>query len=332
MEARRVHTNTVLVLGAGASYPYGFPLGTELYDQVISTASGKYNRLFQQILGSGSGEKLQEFKNALASSGWESVDAFLSTRKDYLEIGKVAIATLIMEAERKSLGQLFTTDTEKKGKWYKQLRSLILFNPEKYKSNNLSIITFNYDRSLEYFLHCAMKYSFNLNDTETAKILSAVPIIHIHGQLGRMPWDDKDNGREYGGEVTADVVRKYADHILIMSEEITGRDGYEQAMELLRETRNLYFLGFGYADINLRRIIGDIRNAVNIAGTAIGFSTLERKRIEAPFGGRGRVMRDFIQNQGWPRTEEQLSGDIGIHLAPDSMNIYDFLRNFIGIY
>ena len=34
-----INTKTVLVLGAGASYPYGFPLGAELHDRICRYAT-----------------------------------------------------------------------------------------------------------------------------------------------------------------------------------------------------------------------------------------------------------------------------------------------------
>ncbi|MGH7216991.1 MAG: hypothetical protein ACREIG_07135, partial [Nitrospiraceae bacterium] len=56
-----------------------------------------------------------------------------------------------------------------------------------FHENKLSLITFNYDRSLEFYLHRAIKRLWDLDDNEAAEVLKAVPIIHIHGKIDALP-------------------------------------------------------------------------------------------------------------------------------------------------
>ena len=44
-----VEGNTVFVIGAGASKPFGFPIGNELYDKIIN---GEYLHLYEQYVDS----------------------------------------------------------------------------------------------------------------------------------------------------------------------------------------------------------------------------------------------------------------------------------------
>src|SRR5229473_2124193 len=90
---------TVFVLGAGASAPYGFPLGLDLLDLVVTrmTLRDKPN-LFTQFLGQSYDEMLT-FGEALARSGRTSVDAFLEHRPEFIELGKLAIAYALMDRE-----------------------------------------------------------------------------------------------------------------------------------------------------------------------------------------------------------------------------------------
>ena len=56
---------------------------------------------------------------------------------------------------------------------------------EKFKKNNLRIITFNYDRSLEEFLLRAIQAKFGLPEWEAFDLFKeAVSIEHVYGDLG----------------------------------------------------------------------------------------------------------------------------------------------------
>jgi hypothetical protein len=67
-----INEKTVLVLGAGASKPYGLPLGTELRDSVIR-AENDFG-LYQKVLGiEFTKDQYTEFTNTLAHSGFSSV-------------------------------------------------------------------------------------------------------------------------------------------------------------------------------------------------------------------------------------------------------------------
>ena len=85
-----ITTETVLILGAGASADYGFPVGRQLLDAVCQ------NQTYQAL------EPLEydyvqakAFIEALKTSAYSSVDAFLEKFPTFLEIGKAAIAAAL---------------------------------------------------------------------------------------------------------------------------------------------------------------------------------------------------------------------------------------------
>ena len=96
-----IKQSTVFVLGAGASQPYGFPLGAALVDQVgaeiIDSREGLLQRLADGMAFS-PGECL-EFAQALRDARPYLIDAFLEMRSDYRDIGKAAIADVSFRAE-----------------------------------------------------------------------------------------------------------------------------------------------------------------------------------------------------------------------------------------
>ena len=140
---------TVLVLGAGASYPYGFPTAKELRI-LICEAFTNPNTPASRLLGEASGHSPDgffRFREAFLKSGQPSVDAFLEWRPDFLAIGKLAIAYCLLPFEDES--KLFTPPGNRGGDWYQYLSVKLNASFEDFGSNKLSIITFNYDRSLE---------------------------------------------------------------------------------------------------------------------------------------------------------------------------------------
>jgi hypothetical protein len=54
-------------------------------------------------------------------------------------------------------------------------------------NNKVSIITFNYDRSLEYYLLTCLHAKYKKGLLECAKVLEKIPIRHVYGKLGELP-------------------------------------------------------------------------------------------------------------------------------------------------
>jgi hypothetical protein len=76
---------TVLVLGAGASIPFGFPSGQKLLRDIVKeTAEPKRTCLGEVLLQCGFNESyIKAFSSALLKSQRMSVDAFLEHRQDF---------------------------------------------------------------------------------------------------------------------------------------------------------------------------------------------------------------------------------------------------------
>lgn len=90
---------TVFVLGAGASYPYGFPTGEGLVNDIVALASEEQTRddfLYNDCVD----RDVLRFAKDLADSDTPSVDSFLEHRPDFLKIGKLAICLSLIPKER----------------------------------------------------------------------------------------------------------------------------------------------------------------------------------------------------------------------------------------
>ena len=97
-----ITTPTVLVLGAGASYPYGFPTAKDLKQSICNTFSREgLPAIFRSEDCTFAPEQFFEFREAFLRAGQPSVDAFLERRQNFLGVGKLAIAFCLMPFETK---------------------------------------------------------------------------------------------------------------------------------------------------------------------------------------------------------------------------------------
>ena len=91
-----------------------------------------------------------------------------------------------------------------------------------------------------------------------------MPIIHIHGSLGKLPWQAKD-GLDYGANLESYDYRERANvangaanyaskQINIIPEGQTSSDEIGLALRLLSSAVRIYFLGFSYHSTNMGRL------------------------------------------------------------------------------
>ncbi len=240
---------TVLILGAGASCDYGFPSGRDLLLGICrgidSNSSIKTNLIEAGFVD----PDIAEFRMALDRSGQPSVDAFLENREDYLSLGKTAIACHLIPFEN---AESFTRTGVRNG-WYEYLWHQLNAPKSEFCANRLSVITFNYDRSLECYLSMVLRNSYGLSDAEVAVQLQHVPIVHIHGQLGEFS-PLPHVGRKYEPTLNKDAIRTAVDGIKVVHEATDSSADLDQAYQLLSEAEVVCFLGFGYHDQNMIRL------------------------------------------------------------------------------
>jgi hypothetical protein len=281
---------TVLILGAGASAPFGFPSGRELRDKITTGLRKEVNQLFQLLVAAGfKAELITGFRDKLLRSGQPSVDVFLEHQPDFVVVGKTAIAASLTPLEDED--RLFGG----KDNWYEYLFSKL--GPsmlEDVAPSRLSVITFNYDRSLDHFLYTALRNAYDLSPEKAAKyVLVGTPIVHVYGELGGLPSLGGGPGvRSYQPVEPAnavDAAKLTSKAIKIMYE--GGSDdnlALGQAQKLVREAQVICFLGFGYLQENLKRLRLDQRtDGAEVWGSAFGLGAGQMAPIQTFFGNHG---------------------------------------------
>jgi hypothetical protein len=147
----------------------------------------------------------------------------------------------------------------------------------RYCENKVSFITFNYDRSLEYFLCESLLNSFNGIDAgKIHEQLKKHSIIHVFGQVAGLEWQDIKNKYQYRVHPYSVDVQKLADNLTIIYEEKENPE-LEEAHKLIESAKRIFFLGFGFARENLEilRIPEILSPSQKVFGTAYNYTEKE---------------------------------------------------------
>lgn len=265
-------TKTTFVLGAGSSAAYRFPVGSELTSRVVASLPTSWRdtaakeKLVTTLGRLGHDlEKIVEFRRHLEGSGSYSIDIFLQNRPEFSEIGKFCIAWHILEAEWESnLHEGWRPDAED---WYRYFFNRLLPHPfSNLADHAISFLTFNYDRSFQYSLLRSAYYAYGKDEQAVLAAVRKIPVVHIHGSVGRLPGLGASEGETFLNFGAADptddnywdLVRRAARNLRLMHEE--SDSGYTDAAKILMESDRIHFLGFAYHRSNLVALLEAMRN------------------------------------------------------------------------
>ncbi len=289
-----IKEKTVFILGAGASRPYGYPVGKELREEICSSFVGNSKDFFKAQGCRPSEVRIQlgraeTFIEKFYNSSIKSIDLFLARNPEFIPMGKWAIIFRIFAAEK------FSTFREhmpnRNQDWYSYLFERLtdeLVRKEGYArfgENKVSFITFNYDRSLEHFLHESLLNSFSgIGAGKIQEQINKLRVIHVFGQIAGLDWQELESRIEYGRDINLIDIQRLADKLRIIYEE-EENPALEEARELISKAKRVFFLGFGYAKENCEVLkLPEVLNAKpRIYGTALDFTTKEIQSIRGMF-------------------------------------------------
>lgn len=261
---------TVLILGAGASAHLQYPTGVDLAKQIVTRLRKEKNRIELKAAGCTIGE-ITQFLNEFNAAGKLSVDEFLEHRPELIKVGRLAIAQALIRFENMDI---LCSVTGPDNNWYQYLYRKMNAPFEQFSKNALSVVTFNYDRSLEQYLYTALKNSYGKDQQSVVEQLESIPIVHVYGQICKLPWQDPD-GRDYNTTQHPDSVKQSAAGIKIVHEGETA-DTFERAKELIEAADSIIFLGFQYHEVNMQRLGEEWKQSEkDVIGSCYGFTELE---------------------------------------------------------
>ena len=319
-DAIEEHSLTI-VLGAGASFEVGMPVGSTLKDQIASALNLKFDDFGR--LSSKTHQTVAHAAISLAHDGVHtkdpnecakvaklicnsmpltpSIDNFIDSHREnklVAAIGKLAIAYNILRAERSSLlhfssdNTYNTIDFDKVGNtWYVKLFQLLTQNTQAdqlaTRLQKIKVVTFNYDRTLEHFMFHAIRMFYSLSKEKTTEILESLTIYHPYGRVGRLPWQIRNDGVKYGAELNIDELKHVSSQLLTFTEgtSLAYSDVLEIRSTILNANR-LLFLGFAYHKLNLDLLYDDKAPlpgnvAKKVWGTSFNFSKSDSEEARA---------------------------------------------------
>jgi hypothetical protein len=162
-------------------------------------------------------------------------------------------------------------------------------------------VSFNYDRSLEYFLLQSCKETFDVTHQEAVKALEPLKIIHVYGQLGKLDQHHTSETRPYETVIGANELSVAAKGIQIIPESRDDAPEFEEARELFGWAEQICFLGFGFDSLNVSRLnLESVFAPRRISGHATHIVASTYGKTEAEIAA---IMKLIPSSNSWWKTE-----------------------------
>lgn len=276
-----------LILGAGASYEVGLPIGDTLKEQIsealhvrqISGGWGDFHLgdstiedVIKRLISTG-GSDFQRGELVAACKGISSALPLARSIDNYLHshkaskatelCGKLGIVNCILKAENASRLKIDEDRSanarvdfsELAGSWYNRFAALMFessFDDLKKALQNLSVIAFNYDRCFEHFMYYSIITYYGCEPQVAADVVKSMNIYHPYGTVGYLPWMGKSPTAKFGEVVDSSVLLSLAGQIKTYTEGVERNSSDIQAIHnAMRKASNVIFLGFGYIPLNM---------------------------------------------------------------------------------
>ncbi len=124
--------------------------------------------------------------------------------------------------------------------------------------------------------------TYGIDSKAAAVYMSNIEIIHVHGKISNLPWQDDDGlNIPYGDSdrIFDDRTRpKLIDQLKIVHDEVQ-RPELVRAKNLLLGARRIYILGFGFDPINCQLLDLNNQNYNYVYATAVGMTSHEIKQF-----------------------------------------------------
>lgn len=315
---------TAFIVGAGASYEVGLPVGAGLKKSIAEALNIKFSRGYEQISGE---SHLYDVLKVVARQQSVNVNDLIHVCRqiseamplapsidNYIDVhthsplvhlcGKLAIAFQILAEEQRSklayprdagpapFDLASVADT-----WYTRFFQLITENCQlaslEERLQCVTLIVFNYDRCIERYLEVAFQGLYGVDAEEASRLVRTLTIFHPYGSVGKMP-STGDPGVPYGARRSPQSLLAIAEQIKTFSE---GTDPNNSDIMALRsrllDADRVVFLGFAFHPLNVDLLLPSGQALPNtpgvrsIFGTCYGMSNSDRETIE------GKLMHRF---------------------------------------
>lgn len=351
-----IHTKSlVLVVGAGASREVNLPVGADLKQQIADRLDIRFERFNEKI--SGDDQITQAFRlltagtdgtrgdiNPLLHVSWFirdampqaiSIDNFIDSHRNderIAQCGKLAIARCILDAEACSSLIVDRSNSYNKldfgavkNTWFNAFFQLITENCQKGelpdRLQQISIITFNYDRCIEHYLYLAFQNYYEMQADEAARLMSMLEIHHPYGKVGALPWMGGSGRIEFGATPNAQQLIDISKQLRTFTEGVDPTGGDIEAIRTgISSAQRTLFLGFAFHRLNLELLFSEHPSkhrpeTHSVFATAYGLSQSDSKQIH----------HELVSKAGYP------SDGINIRTDLTCANLFSEFRRSLTI-
>jgi hypothetical protein len=284
---------TAVILGAGASWHYGYPTGEELVEEMMKQAANitsYYNQNTDTGMTRGYYEsarprfcrdktsfqafsnQLKELCAAIKAANPLVIDYFLGHNEPLKEIGRLLIAFVILKHERK--GNLppkakVTNGSRHEDDWVRFVASELTSGctqPTDLAKNDVTFVSFNYDLSFEQRLHQALsQYSYFCQSDAIRAFFQQNKIMHVYGKIRtfdpNVPYPD--NSTDQLGDILDDAYEAAGSLRTIAPHE---KEASPEIVEAIDRAEYVYMLGYGFDKTNNQLLkLGDRSDAATDA-------------------------------------------------------------------
>lgn len=302
---------TVFVIGAGASFEVGLPVGDDLLKRIVDLTHFEFDfgrqtkgdpnivAALKIVLDEGGGvERLNAHLRAGRQLGRSarqaiSIDNVIDAlENDEIELlGKLGIARAILKAEADSPQFKINPDARSvdlmkfNGTWYSSLTKLLTEQVKKSKIDflfdNVQIVNFNYDRCLEHYLQYSLSDYYGVGVDNLRKSMTKLTVHRPYGLVGRLPWRPGDGPSVEFGQGAAQQLAEIVPEIRTFTEQVEEGDQLRAIRGAIAEADRVVFLGFAFHRQNVELISTEMSDHTHILATALGISPSDRAVIES---------------------------------------------------
>jgi len=205
-----------------------------------------------------------------------------------------------------------------KSDWYQLLFNALSTNKfEDFPSSSdkLTVATFNYDRSLEFYFLKAMQGMYReRSEGDCWEKLSLINIKHVYGSVGDLPIANAEHGVEYGSQFIEDYMNRIKNLNLIPEFRNKTNETISFIQGKLKEAQNIFFVGFSYDRMNLE---------------LLGFPFQSNQSHVVDFSGSVYKMEDGEIQKAQEITRISTMSGSTAKLNPVDADAYNFFRKII---
>lgn len=257
----------VIITGAGASMPYGFPSGVQLREAILchwrpprppsfivkKHGFGVLSRYYDGHLSLTEAEGFDDFRLDLRRQELSSVDRFLEFKRNerFVDVGLIATAAVIGSCQFEAHHQLQLFSEARSYHWYRGFIDLI-DGGDSFERASVKVITFNYDISLETYI-CQVLHSCWSKPFEKVRIglEAAMPSLHVYGAVDE-PWSEERFAEYHSDPHT--WAAQASRNLKIIAQGRDDDEVFSKAKQWIDEAEAVFFYGFGYDETNMRRL------------------------------------------------------------------------------